>query len=75
MAADVTYDPEVDALTISFTAAPTVEHEEVHPGVILHFDATDRSVAIEVLHVRDARRGCGLAAAASCGTTRKTRPM
>jgi uncharacterized protein YuzE len=51
MAADVTYDSEADALTISFTAAPTVEGEEVHPGVILHFDATDRIVAIEVLHV------------------------
>ncbi|HJU18008.1 MAG TPA: DUF2283 domain-containing protein [Stellaceae bacterium] len=51
MAAGVTYDPEADALTISFTAAPTVEGEEVHPGVILHFDATDRIVAIEALHV------------------------
>lgn len=51
MAAGVTYDPEADALTISFTTAPTLEGEEVHPGVILHFDATDRIVAIEVLHV------------------------
>ena len=51
MAADVTYDPEADALTISFTAAPTAEGEEVHPGVILHFDAADRIVAIEVVHV------------------------
>jgi uncharacterized protein YuzE len=51
MAADVTYDAEADALTIAFTEAPTVEGEEVHPGVILHFDATDRIVAIEVLHV------------------------
>jgi uncharacterized protein YuzE len=51
MAAEVTYDPEADAVTIAFTAAPTNEGEEVHPGVILHFDATDRIVAIEVLHV------------------------
>ena len=51
MAADVTHDPEADALTISFTMAPTVEGEEVHPGVILHFDAMDRIAAIEVLHV------------------------
>ncbi|HJU18093.1 MAG TPA: DUF2283 domain-containing protein [Stellaceae bacterium] len=51
MAADVTYDPEADALTISFTATPTVEGDEVHPGVILHFDAADRIVAIEVLNV------------------------
>jgi uncharacterized protein YuzE len=50
MAADVTYDPEADALTIAFTAALTAEGEEVHPGVILHFDAKDRIVAIEVLH-------------------------
>jgi uncharacterized protein YuzE len=50
MAADMTYHPEADALTIAFTAASTVEGEEVHPGVILHFDARDRIVAIEVLH-------------------------
>ncbi|HTT79051.1 MAG TPA: DUF2283 domain-containing protein [Stellaceae bacterium] len=36
---------------ISFTTAPTIEGEEVHPGVILHFDATGRIVAIDVLHV------------------------
>jgi len=50
MAVDVTYDPEADAVTIAFTAAPTLEGEEVHPGVILHFDASDRIVAVEVLH-------------------------
>jgi uncharacterized protein YuzE len=51
MAADVTYDPDADAVTVAFTAAATIEGEEVHPGVILHFDATDRIVAIEVLRV------------------------
>ncbi len=50
MAPEVTYDAEADALTISFVPGPTVEGEEVHPGVILHFDAADRIVAVEVLH-------------------------
>ena len=50
MVADVTYDTEADALTISFIPGPTVEGEEVHPGIILHFDAADRVVAVEVLH-------------------------
>ncbi len=49
MAADVTYDPEADALTISFGSATAVEGEEVHRDVILHFDAADRIVEIEVL--------------------------
>ena len=52
MAAKVTYDPEADALMIMFSTAPgvAVEGEEVHPDVILHFDAQDRVVGIEVLH-------------------------
>jgi uncharacterized protein YuzE len=50
MAADMTYDPEADALTISFGDTGAVEGEEVHRGVILHFDAADRIVEIEVLH-------------------------
>jgi uncharacterized protein YuzE len=56
MAADVTYDPEADALMIRFSTAPgaAVEGEEVHLGVILHFDAADRIVGIAILHARKA---------------------
>jgi uncharacterized protein YuzE len=50
MAAEMTYGAEADALRVSFTPGPTVEEEEVHPGVILHFDAAGRIVAVELLH-------------------------
>lgn len=50
MAANVTYDPQADALTVRFGSGPAVEGEEVRPGVVLHYDAADRIVAIEVLH-------------------------
>jgi len=50
MATGVTYDPEADALAINFGPG-AIEGEEVRPGVILHYDADDRVVAIEVLHV------------------------
>ena len=46
--ATVTYDPEADALSILFALGPS-EGEEVSPGVILHFDATNRIVEIEIL--------------------------
>jgi len=48
MAAAVTYDPEADALAITFGPG-AIEGEEVRAGVILHYDAEDRVVAIEVL--------------------------
>jgi uncharacterized protein YuzE len=47
--AAVTYDPQADALDISFAAARPSEGEEVYPGVILHFDAENRLVEIEIL--------------------------
>src|SRR5438045_9674815 len=47
--AAVTYDPQADALDISFAAAGPSEGEEVYPGVILHFDAENRLVEIEIL--------------------------
>jgi uncharacterized protein YuzE len=46
--ATVTYDPQADALDISFADVPS-EGEEVYPGVILHFDAENRVVEIEIL--------------------------
>jgi uncharacterized protein YuzE len=50
MAADVRFDPDADALMIRFDTAAAVEGEEVHPGVVLHFDDAGRIVGIEVLH-------------------------
>jgi uncharacterized protein YuzE len=43
------YDPEADALYVSFSDAPIIESEEVRPGFILDFDADGRAVGIEVL--------------------------
>jgi uncharacterized protein YuzE len=44
------YDPEADALSIVFAGGPS-EGEEVYPGVMLHFDADNRLVEIEILPV------------------------
>jgi uncharacterized protein YuzE len=46
--AAVKYDPQADAVSIVFGPGPS-EGEEVRPGVILHFDAEDRIVEIEIL--------------------------
>ena len=46
--ATLTYDPQADALGIVFVPGPS-EGEEVSPGVILHFDAANRIVEIEIL--------------------------
>ena len=46
--AAITYDPEADAVSIIFAGGPS-EGDEVHPGVILHFDAENRIVEIEIL--------------------------
>jgi uncharacterized protein YuzE len=44
------YDPDADAVYMSFGDARIVESEEVSPNVVLDFDANDRVVGIEVLH-------------------------
>lgn len=55
MAADVTYDPDADALSINFgSSAVATEGEEVSPGLIMHFDDAGRIVAISVLHASTA---------------------
>jgi len=43
------YDPEADALYVSFSDAPIIESEEVRPGIIFDYDADGRVVGIEVL--------------------------
>jgi uncharacterized protein YuzE len=49
--ATVTYDREADALYIELVATdgPDTEGEEVHPGVMLMFDANGRIIGIEIL--------------------------
>ena len=46
------FDPEADALYLRLDESAVVESEEIHPGVILDFNAQNDVVAIEVLHVR-----------------------
>jgi uncharacterized protein YuzE len=43
------YDAKTDALYVRFADAPVVESEEVHPGLVLDFDAAGRIVAVEIL--------------------------
>ncbi len=44
------YDPEVDALAISWGNASIEESDEVEPGVILDYDKDGNVVGIEVLN-------------------------
>jgi uncharacterized protein YuzE len=48
--AAVTYDPEADVLYIELTHVkdPGNEGEEVHPGVVLIFDAVGKIIGIEI---------------------------
>jgi len=53
----------VDALYVSLSDRPTVESEEVSPGVILDYDADNRLVGIEVLNAKATLPTDALAAA------------
>lgn len=46
------YDPMVDALYVSLSDRPTVESEEVSPGVVFDYDADNRIVGIELLNAK-----------------------
>jgi uncharacterized protein YuzE len=46
----VTYDPEVDALTIILSDVAVEESDEAKPGVILDYDARGNIVALEILN-------------------------
>jgi uncharacterized protein YuzE len=46
----VTYDPEVDALTIILSDAAVEESDETKPGVILDYDASGNIVGLEILN-------------------------
>jgi uncharacterized protein YuzE len=45
----VTYDPEVDVLSILLSDAPVEESDEDKPGVILDYDGSGNVVALEIL--------------------------
>lgn len=57
--ATLTYDPQADALDVNFAPGPS-EGEEVYPGVILHFDAENRVVEIEILRASKVLAAAGL---------------
>ena len=44
-------DEEADALHLQLVDVPTVESEEVAPGVIVDYDESDQVVGIEVLYL------------------------
>ena len=49
------YDSTADAAYIKLTDAEVSDSEEVRPGVVVDYDAQDRVIGIEILHVRKAR--------------------
>lgn len=46
------YYPETDSLSIDLVARPSVESQEVAPGVVLDFDVDGRLVGIDIDHAR-----------------------
>jgi uncharacterized protein YuzE len=49
------YDSQADAAYIKLSAGEVSDSEEVRPGVVVDYDAQDRIVGIEILHVRKER--------------------
>lgn len=49
------YDSAADAAYIKLNDAEVVDSEELRPGVIVDYDAQDRVVGIEILHVQKSR--------------------
>jgi uncharacterized protein YuzE len=45
----VTYDPEVDVVTIVLGKAPVYESDEDKPGVVIDYDADGNVVGVEIL--------------------------
>ncbi len=49
------YDSSVDAAYVKLSDSEVNESEEVRPGVVFDYDAQDRVIGIEILHVRKNR--------------------
>lgn len=49
------YDSQADAAYVQLSEAEVQDSEEVRPGVVVDYDAQDRVVGIEILHVRKER--------------------
>ena len=47
----LTIDEEADALHLQLVDAPVAESEEVAPGVIVDYDASEQVIGIEVLYL------------------------
>ena len=47
------FDQEADALYLRLDDSSIVESEEVHPGIVLDFNADGQVVGIEILRVMD----------------------
>ncbi len=45
----VSYDEEVDVLTITLSSAPVADSDEVQPGIIFDYDEAGNTVGIELL--------------------------
>ena len=50
----VHFDPETDAMYVTFSDKDVAETQEVRPGVLFDLDAAGRIVAIEVLNASQA---------------------
>lgn len=46
----VTYDPEIDVLSILWNDTPVEESDEAQPGVIMDYDADGNLIGIEILN-------------------------
>ena len=51
------YDKATDAIYLRIADEPIIESEEVHPGVVLDFDAHGNVVAVEVYRAGGKRAG------------------
>jgi uncharacterized protein YuzE len=49
------YDSQADAAYIKLNEAEVVESEEIRPGIVVDYDAQDRVIGIEILHVSKQR--------------------
>lgn len=49
----VHFDEQADALYLRLDDSPIVQSEEVHPGIVLDFNADNQVVGVEILRVKD----------------------